>query len=93
MYGGAQPWATRCLLRPASSLDALYVSSSKNSKKPNLVESRCPPSWCVFPLMCDKRARYAKVDRRPLDPPPIILLRLLESEEGERPFERELSYE
>ena len=41
----------------------------------------------------DKRARYAKVDRRPLDPPPIVLLRLLESGEGEIPFERELLYE
>ena len=38
-------------------------------------------------------ARYAKVDRRPLDPPPVILLRLLESGEGESPLERELLYE
>ncbi|KAF8806458.1 hypothetical protein BYT27DRAFT_7224235 [Phlegmacium glaucopus] len=37
--------------------------------------------------------KYAKVDRRPLDPPPAVLLRLIESGEGERPCERELSYE
>jgi len=37
--------------------------------------------------------KYAKVDRRPLDPPPAVLLRLLESGGGEGPSEREPLYE
>ena len=27
------------------------------------------------PIFTDGRARYARVDRRPLDPPPIVLLK------------------
>jgi len=40
--------------------------------------------------------KYAKVDRRPLDPPPAVLLRLFEpgdSQNGGYEYERELLYE
>ena len=38
--------------------------------------------------------RYAKVDRRPLDPPPAVLLRMFELRSDESgQWERELSYE
>ncbi|PPQ93803.1 hypothetical protein CVT25_013512 [Psilocybe cyanescens] len=37
--------------------------------------------------------KYAKVDRRPLDPPPAVLLRLFETDPQPRNWERELLYE
>ncbi|KAH9485023.1 putative velvet family sexual development regulator [Psilocybe cubensis] len=37
--------------------------------------------------------KYAKVDRRPLDPPPAVLLRLFETDPQSGEWERELLYE
>ena len=39
--------------------------------------------------------RYARVDRRPLDPPPVVLLRMfyVQHPGSDREIERELDYE
>ena len=49
--------------------------------------------WVSFPLpqdlFIDGWARYAKVDRRPLDPPPIVLLKYFTVDDVGTPNELE----